>query len=61
MNIFNTLTQFVVTDKPQTRRIDASQIFPVAQPTPTPFRLRAYTDRAYGPTVGRTLYGRYTR
>jgi len=61
MNIFNTLTQLVVTDKPQTRSIDASQLFPVTQSTPTPFRLRAYTDRPYGGTVGRTLYGRYTR
>lgn len=61
MNIFNTLAQFVVTDKPQTRRIDASQLFPVTQSTPAPFRLRAYTDRPYGAPVGRTLYGRYTR
>jgi len=61
MNILNTLTQLVVTDKPQTRSIDASQLFSVAQSTSAPFRLRAYTDRPYGPTVGRTLYGRYTR
>lgn len=61
MNIINTLAQLVVTDKPQTRSIDASQLFPVAPSSPAPFRLRAYTDRPYGPTVGRTLYGRYTR
>jgi hypothetical protein len=61
MNIFNTITQLVVTDKPQSRRIDASQLFPVTNPSTSPFRLRAYTERPYGASVGRTLYGRYTR
>lgn len=61
MNIFNTLTQLLVTDKPQARSIDASLLFPVSNPTASPFRLRAYTERPYGASVGRTLYGRYTR
>ena len=65
MNIFNTLTQLLVTDQPQTRSqarsIDANLLFPVRNPSASPFRLRAYTERPYGASVGRTLYGRYTR
>ena len=63
MNILNSITQLLTipSDKPEpSRNIDARQLFPVKPDMGRKnFRLRSYTDQAYGKSYSRSLYGQY--